>query len=334
MPQRRRPRKGSMGYSPRKRARSITARTSSWPEGDGDEARLQGFAGYKVGMTHAFIVDFRPKSTTAGQEVQVPVTVLEVPPMKVCGVRLYSSSPYGKKVVGEVWSGKQDKHLSRRLPVAKDYDEKAAWGKADKLECDDLRLLMHTQPVMVSGLPKKKPELMEIRVGGGTLDARKEYAKSVLGKTVTIRDFTSEGAMVDVSSITKGKGWQGVTKRWGTKLLIHKNSKHRRLIGNLGPKRPGLVRHTVPQGGQIGFHQRTELNKRILKIGDKGEEVTPKGGFISYGEVRGNYLMVHGSVPGPSKRLVRLREPIRDTGIKLSEAPQVTFVSLESKQGV
>ncbi|UCE45919.1 MAG: 50S ribosomal protein L3 [Methanobacteriota archaeon] len=334
MPQRRRPRKGSMGYSPRKRARSITARTSSWPEGDGDEARLQGFAGYKVGMTHAFIVDYRPKSTTAGQEVQVPVTVLEVPPMKVCGVRLYSSSPYGKKVVGEVWSGKQDKHLSRRLPVAKEYDEKAAWGKADKLECDDLRLLMHTQPVMVSGLPKKKPELMEIRVGGGTLDARKEYAKSVLGKTVTIRDFTSEGAMVDVSSITKGKGWQGVTKRWGTKLLIHKNSKHRRLIGNLGPKRPGLVRHTVPQGGQIGFHQRTELNKRILKIGDKGEEVTPKGGFISYGEVRGNYLMVHGSVPGPSKRLVRLREPIRDTGIKLSEAPQVTFVSLESKQGV
>ena len=139
--------------------------------------------------------------------------------------------------------------------------------------------------------------------------------------------------MVDVSSITKGKGWQGVTKRWGTKLLIHKNSKHRRLIGTLGPKRPGLVRHTVPQGGQVGFHQRTELNKRVLKIGDKGEEITPRGGFISYGDVKGNYLMLHGSVPGPSKRLVRMREPIRDTGIKLQEAPQVTFISIESKQG-
>ena len=322
-----------MGYSPRKRARSITARTSSWPEGDGDDARLQGFAGYKAGMTHAFIVDYRSKSTTAGQEVQVPVTVLEVPPMKVCGVRLYASSPYGKKVVGEVWSGKQDKHLSRRLPVAKDYNEKAAWNKADKTEFDDLRVLVHTQPSQVAGLPKKKPELMEIRIGGGTMDARKEYAKGVLGKTVTIRDFAAEGAMVDVSSITKGKGWQGVTKRWGTKLLMHKNSKHRRLIGTLGPKRPGLVRHTVPQGGQVGFHQRTELNKRILKIGDSGEEITPRGGFISYGEVRGNYMMLHGSVPGPSKRLVRLREPIRDTGIKLKEPPQVTFVSLESKQG-
>lgn len=334
MPQRRRPRKGSMGYSPRKRARSITARTSSWPEDNGDEARLQGFAGYKAGMTHAFMVDYRPRSTTAGQEVQVPVTVLEVPPMKVCGVRFYSNSPYGKKVVGEVWSGKQDKHLSRRLPVPKDYKEDAAWKKVEKVEFDDLRVLVHTQPALISGLPKKKPELMEIRVGGGTLEARREYAKGVLGKTVTIRDFTNEGTMVDVSSITKGKGWQGVTKRWGTKLLMHKNSKHRRLIGNLGPKRPGLVRHTVPQGGQVGFHQRTELNKRILKIGDKGEEITPKGGFINYGEIKNNYLMLHGSVPGPSKRLVRLREPIRDTGIKIAEPPQVTFISLESKQGV
>jgi large subunit ribosomal protein L3 len=322
-----------MGYSPRKRAKSITARTSSWPEGEGDDARLQGFAGYKAGMTHAFIVDYRAKSTTAGQEVQVPVTVLEVPPMKVCGIRFYSNSPYGRKAVGEVWSAKLDKHLSRKLPVPKNYDEKAGWGKVEKLEYEDVRVLVHTQPVLVSGLPKKKPELMEIRVGGGTLDARKEYAKGILGKTVTVKDFTNEGAMVDVSSITKGKGWQGVTKRWGTKLLMHKNSKHRRLIGNLGPKRPGLVRHTVPQGGQIGFHQRTELNKRILKIGEKGEEVTPKGGFLNYGEIRGNYMLLHGSVPGPSKRLVRLREPVRDTGIKLPEAPQVTFISLESKQG-
>lgn len=333
MPTRRRPRKGSMGYSPRKRARSITARISSWPESEGDAAKLQGFAGYKAGMTHAFMVDYRPKSTTAGQEVQVPVTVVEVPPMRVCGIRMYDISPYGRKVVGEVWSAKLDKHLSRRLPVPKKYDEKGAWSKAEKLEYDDIRVLVHTQPVLVSGLPKKKPELMEIRVGGGTLEARKEYAKGILGKTVTINDFTKEGEMVDVSSITKGKGWQGVTKRWGTKLLMHKNSKHRRLIGTHGLKRPNYVWPTTPQGGQIGFHQRTELNKRILKIGEKGEEVTPKGGFISYGEVRNPYLLVHGSVPGPSKRLVRFREPVRDTGIRLSEAPQVTFVSIESKQG-
>ena len=333
MPTTRRPRKGSMGYSPRKRASSITARVSKWPEG-GDGAKLQGVAGYKAGMTHAFIVDFRPRSTTAGQEVRVPVTVLEVPPMKVCAVRFYQDTSYGRKVIGEVWSKNLDKELARRLPIPKEYDEKAGWATAEKLEYDDIRAMLYTQPTLVSGLPKKRPELMEIRVGGGKLADRLTYAKSILGKAVTVKDFTKEGEMIDVSSITKGKGWQGVTKRWGTKLLMHKNSKHRRLIGTLGTKRPNYVRPTVPQGGQRGFHQRTELNKRVLKIGDSGEEITPKGGFLHYGTVKNSYMMVHGSVPGPSKRVVRLREPVRTTGIKLAEPPEITFVSLESKQGV
>jgi len=322
-----------MAYSPRKRARSITARISTWPEG-GDGAKLQGFAGYKAGMTHAFVVDYRPRSTTSGQEVQVPVTVLEVPPMKVCGIRFYQDTAYGRKAVGEVWSKSVDKELSRRLPVPKEYDEKAAWEKAAGLQFDDIRALVYTQPVLVSGLPKKKPELMEIRIGGGTMDKRLEYAKSILGKAVTIKDFTKEGEMVDVSSITKGKSWQGTVKRWGVKLLMHKNSKHRRLVGALGTKRPNYVRPTVPQGGQVGFHQRTELNKRVLKIGDDGSEITPKGGFLHYGTVRNAYVLLHGSVPGPSKRLVRLREPVRAGGVKLTEAPELTFISVESKQGV
>jgi len=322
-----------MGYSPRKRARSITARSPSWPEG-GEEAKLQGFAGYKAGMTHAFIVDYRPRSTTAGQEVQVPVTILEVPPLKVCGIRFYQETPYGRKAVGEVWATKHDKELSRRLPVPKEYDEKGAWSKAETLDYDDIRVIVHTQPTLVSGLPKKKPELMEIRVGGGQLADRLAYAKGLLGKTVTVREFTKEGEMVDVSSITKGKGWQGVTKRWGTKLLMHKNSKHRRLVGTLGTKRPNYVRPTVPQGGQMGFHQRTELNKRVLRIGDKGEEINPKGGLLHYGEIRNTYMLLHGTLPGPPKRIVRLRAPVRAGGVKLAEPPEVTFVSLESKQGV
>jgi len=333
MPATRRPRKGSMGYSPRKRARSITARISTWPEG-GDGAKLQGFAAYKAGMTHAFIVDYRPRSTTAGQEVQVPVTVLEVPPMKICAIRFYEDTAYGRKAVGEVWSKSLDKELGRKLPVPKEYDEKAGWAVAEKLEYDDIRALVSTQPTLVSGLPKKKPELMEVRIGGGKMEDRLKYARSVLGKAVTVKDFTKEGEMIDVSSITKGKGWQGTTKRWGTKLLMHKNSKHRRLVGTLGTKRPNYVRPTVPQGGQIGFHQRTELNKRVLKIGDKGEEITPKGGFLHYGVVKNGYMLVHGTVPGPSKRIVRLREPVRAGGVKLTEPPQVTFVSIESKQGV
>ncbi|HOQ26789.1 MAG TPA: 50S ribosomal protein L3, partial [Methanomassiliicoccaceae archaeon] len=296
MPNKRRPRKGSKAYSPRKRAASQTPRLDSWPE-ISEGPKLQGFAGYKAGMTHAFVVDYRPKSLTSGQEIQVPVTVLEVPPMKVAAVRVYESTRYGLRTVGEVWSNSLNSELSRRLPIPKNYDPEKAWNDLSKSDIDDVRVLTYTQPKLVSGVPKKVPELMETRIGGGTIEERLEYAKSLLGKEVSVSDFVKDGGIIDVSAITKGKGFQGAVKRWGIKLLHHKNSKHRRLVGNLGPKRPGYVRPTVPQGGQMGYHQRTEFNKRVLKIGEKGEEITPKGGFLNYGDIRNNYVLIHGSVP-------------------------------------
>jgi len=186
---------------------------------------------------------------------------------------------------------------------------------------------------MVTGVPKKVADLMETRVGGGTVAQRLEYAKGLLGKEITVAEFAKDGAIIDVSAVTKGKGFQGAVKRWGVKLLSHKNSKHRRMIGTLAPKRPGYVRPQVPQAGQVGYHQRTEFNKRILKIGEKGEEVNPKGGFVHYGNVRNNYVLIHGSVPGPTKRLIRLRDPVRPAGIMLKEAPNMVYVSTESKQG-
>ena len=70
----------------RGRAKRQIPRLDAWPE-ISEGPKIQGFAGYKAGMTHAFIVDFRSQSTTAGQEVKVPVTVLEVPPMKMAAVQ-------------------------------------------------------------------------------------------------------------------------------------------------------------------------------------------------------------------------------------------------------
>lgn len=332
MPNKRRPRRGSKAYSPRKRAVSQTPRLDSWPE-ISEGPKLQGFAGYKAGMTHAFVVDFRSSSLTAGQEIQIPVTVLEVPPMRVAAVRVYENTRYGLRTAGEVWASNVDSSLKGRLPIPKNYDSEKAWSEMNKKDIEDVRVLTYTQPKLVTGVPKKVPELMETRVGGGTLEKRLEYAKSLLGKDITVNEFAKDGAIIDVSAVTKGKGFQGAIKRWGVKLLHHKNSKHRRMVGTLGPKRPGFVRPTVPQAGQVGYHQRTEFNKRILKIGEKGDEVTPKGGFIRYGNVRSNYVLIHGSVPGPTKRLIRLRDPVRATGPVLKEAPNMVYVSTESKQG-
>ncbi|MBQ4368599.1 MAG: 50S ribosomal protein L3 [Candidatus Methanomethylophilus sp.] len=330
MPQRRRPKKGSRAFGPRKRAKSQTPRLDSWPEIQGTP-KIQGFAGYKAGMTHAFVVDKRAKSTTSGMEVQTPVTVVEVPPMKIAAVRFYESDILGLRTAGEVWAADVDPLLDRRVNVPK----RAApdFSRFDNIDVDDVRVLAYTQPKLVSGVPKKVPDLMELRIGGGSISERIEYAKTILGTEVTVTDFAPEGAIIDVIAITKGKGFQGATKRWGIKLLSHRNSKHRRGIGNLGPKRPGYVRSTVPLPGQMGYHQRTELNKKIIKVGTDGKEVSPKGGFMNYGEVRNTYVLIKGSVPGPTKRLIRFRDATRmpkkaDTG-----AAEVTYVSTESKQG-
>lgn len=320
-----------MGYGPRKRAQSQRPVLDSWPEAKG-APKIQGFAGYKAGMTHAFVLDKNQKSTTARMEVQTPVTVVEVPPMKVAAVRFYENSTLGLKTAGEVWATDLDPLLEKKMSVPKGHTEES-FARYDGLDIEDVRVLAYTQPKLVTGVPKKVPELMELRIGGGTIDERVAYAKGILGKDVTITDFAPEGALVDVIAVTKGKGFQGATKRWGIKLLSHRNSKHRRMIGNLGPKRPGYVRGTVPMAGQMGYHQRTEFNKKIIKVGEEGAEINPKGGFLNYGEVRNTYVLVHGSVPGPTKRIIRFRDASRLPKKVDTEAPEVTYVSTESKQG-
>lgn len=319
-----------MAYYPRKRARSEIPHIRSWPEIDGGP-KIQGFAGYKAGMTHVFVVDYRPTSTTSGKEVMVPVTVVETPPMKVLGIRLYKDTPYGRKVVKEVWYPKPDREIARRIPYPKNVS-KPKVKDLKGLEVDDVRLIMYTQPYLVTGVPKKAPEIMEIRVGGGTIEERIDYALSKLGKEIPFEEFQKAGAMVDVIAVTKGKGYEGRVKRFGVKLLSHKNSKHRRMIGTQGPWHPNWIMHTVPSSGQMGYHQRTEFNKRVLKVGDNGGEITPRGGFLHYGVVRNSYVIIHGTIPGPVKRLIRFRDPIRRRGVEV-EVPQITYISTASKQG-
>ncbi len=323
------PRRGSLAYSPRKRSESPTARFASWPEIRG-EPRIQGFAGYKAGMTHAVIVDYRKHSNTSGQEVAVPVTVIEVPPMKAAAIRFYKQTPYGLQTSTEIWAENVDDELGRTITKRREKS-KPDFSKIKAENVDDVRVLAYTQPKVVTGIPKKKPEIMEMRIGGGDMKKRIEYAKKILGTDLKIGDFTKEGQMVDVASITKGKGFQGHVKRWGVKLLSHKNSKHRRMIGTLGPHFPSYVTFRVPQSGQVGYHQRTEYNKRIIKIGEDGKDVTPSGGFLNYGIVRNGYVLIHGSVPGPVKRLVRLRDPSRKA--RPVEKVDTVYVSTESKQG-
>ena len=282
-------------------------------------------------MSHIMAVDYRKKSNTSGQEIRMPVTVVEMPPMKLLSSWICSRYLRVKNSHRSM-EQKIDSELERKLPIPKDHDSKAAWKSMKDNDLEEIRLLVHTQPKLVTGIPKKRPEIMEMAVGGGSVEAQIDFAKGMLGKEFTVNDVAEDGEMLDAVAVTTGYGFQGHVKRWGVKLLTHKNSKHRRMIGNLGPFSPGYVVSTVPQAGQTGYHQRTEYNKRLLKIGDNPDEINPKGGFLNYGLVRGTYALLHGSLPGPTKRLIRFRKAVRFHGSKADSVvkPEITMVSQES----
>ena len=329
MPERHHPRRGSMGFSPRKRAKAETPHIKSWPEGN-DKPKIQGFLGYKAGMTHAFVVDYRPTSTTSGREVIMPVSVVETPPIKVAAVRAYKKTFHGLQTIGEKWASKLDPELSKRVPLTK-KEKKTSWDFAK--DADEIRVIVYTQPKLVTSIPKKVPEIREMRISGGTLEEQIKYVKEILGKELKIDDVVKEGDMIDTIAVTKGKGFQGAVKRWGVKLLTHKNSKHRRMIGTAGSWHPNWIQATVPQAGQMGYHQRTEYNKRVLKIGESGDEITPAGGFPNYGFIRNSYILLHGSIPGPVKRLISMRDAVRyQRGVKV-EKTEISYISTTSKQG-
>jgi large subunit ribosomal protein L3 len=332
-----RPKRGSLAFSPRKRAKSHIPRFRAWPEATG-EPRLQSFAGYKVGMTHVIMIDDTKNSLTQGMEISVPVTVIETPAIRVAAIRAYAEDSTGEKAVAEAWAADLDPELKRRIPVP------AAGNMAENLEniekmieegkISDIRAITYTLPKNITGVPKKKPDIMESGISARDLKTKFEYAKSILGTLVSVTDVFKAGTLVDTAAITTGKGTQGPVKRWGIQLMKSKHSRQGSLrqVGTLGPWHPARVSWRVPQMGQMGYHQRTEFNKRILKIGSDGEEVTPEGGFINYGIVRGDYVLIKGSVPGPSKRLIRLRDPIRAKKADLGE-PNILHISRESKQG-
>jgi len=332
-----RPRRGSLAYSPRKRAKSEVPRYKSWPEYVG-EPRIQGFAGYKAGMTHIIMVDDHKGSPTEGRDVMVPVTIIETPCMKVAAIRAYYEDTYGRHALTEAWSDSLDDQLGRAIKMPGKHDGNAALARIEEGiasgKVTELYAITYTKPFELSGVPKKKPDLMEMKVDGGSIADQLELLKGLLGQEVDVSSLFKPGEYTDITAVTIGKGTQGPVKRWGIQVRKHKHSRggKKRHIGNLGPWTPHHVRWQVPQMGQCGYHQRTEFNKRVLKIGENGGDVTPDGGFVNYGIVSGKYVLIKGSIPGPNKRLIRIRPAVRQ-GEHVIREPAISFISTESKQG-
>ena len=258
--------------------------------------------------------------------------------MRILGVRGYEMTPYGKQAKGEVWADAKEiaeafPELFKRVPERKEHDAEKHMTHLKQADLCEVRLIVATQPHNLASVPTKTPDVMEMGLTGGSMESQLDWASEHLGQEYSFADAFEEGVLTDIVAVTKGYGWQGVIRRFGGKLQSHKNSKKRRQHGNMGAFGDGYVRKTIRQGGQTGYHQRTEYNKRILRVANPEDHaITPAGGFLHYGEVKADYILVKGSVPGPAKRLIRFRDATRGSDRTLHDY-EITYVSTASKQG-
>lgn len=320
MPRTRKPREGSLEVWPRNRASRIYSSPRSWP--DIDEPKPLAFAGYKAGMTQVVIKDTRKDSPTQNQLVSVPVTVLDTPPLFVLGARSYVETPDGLKATAEMGARESD--------VPTDLRDRAHFSNNRDFQdedVDEVRLVVCTQPTR-TGLGKKEPETFEVALGGNVEEGT-EYAVERVGEEIEVGDVFDEGEFADAIAVTKGKGYEGPVKRYGLKIKPRKAERPRH-VGSIGARGQGRVLYTAPQPGQDGFHRRTDEGKWILKAGE-ADEVNPDGGFKNYGLIKENCLVVKGSVPGSTKRLVVLRRSIKRDGKVQTD---VRDIKTGSQQGV
>ena len=326
------PRAGSRAFWPRKRAKRIYPRMKHSGELERIKKKMGStkpveFAGYKAGMTHVIFSDMKKKSVTHGMEVSKAVSVIECPPLFVFGIKLYTRENNSYRDAGMVWAKDLKKDITRKLDVPKKAKSQFSDFDGRLGELADIRLLVQTQP-RETGIGKKKPEVFELDLSGSTEENWK-YAKEKLGKEIDVSEVFSEGEYLDMKAVTKGKGSQGPVKRFNIKVRSRKNKGKMRHVGNLGAYTPARVLPgAIAQAGQMGFQNRTEFNKRLIKIGKDGVRVA--GGFVNYGEVRKNYVLIEGSVPGSKKRLVFFRKSFRNPDAK--DPVEIKYVHLGSQQ--
>lgn len=302
-------RHGSLQFYPRKRAKKILPRVSWDSLSDKKQKGLLGFIGYKVGMASAYVKDNLSSSLTKGQRITIPITIIECPTLKIFSVRFYKNN----KVVGEVLNSNVDKEMKKRVKVPKEVKDKVEeFVKKNEDKFDDIKIIIYSQ--VKKTRIKKKPDVSEIGLAGN-LDEKLNFVKENLDKEISVRDFFTEDmkdGLVDVRGVTKGKGTQGPTKRFGLTLQVHKTEKGKRGPGSGGPWHPARVEFTQPMAGQMGFFSRVVYNNKVIVVGDvKERDINPKQGFKRYGMVRGDYVIVLGSVQGPVKRQLLITVPLR-----------------------
>jgi large subunit ribosomal protein L3e len=334
---------------------------------------LTAFMGYKAGMTHILREVTRPGSKIHKKETVEAVTILECPPMIVVGLVGYVATPRGLRTLTTVWAAHLTESVKRRFyknwyrakkkafdryssrVADKDNKDIATELARMKKYCQVVRVLAHTQ-IRKINLRQKKAHLMEIQVNGGNMAQKVDFGYQLFEKSIPVQTVFSQNDMIDTLGPTKGKGFEGVVTRWGVTRLPRKTHRGIRKVACVGSWHPARVQHGVARAGQNGYHHRVQMNQKIYKIGEAAnggggegakanpnastehdlteKAITPMGGFVHYGVVNEDYVMLKGSVQGPVKRCIVMRKTlVPQTSRKALEDINVKFIDTASKFG-
>ena len=202
----------------------------------------------------------------------VPVTVIEVEPNVVSQIKTIANDGYDAIQLAAV-----EKKETR--------SNKPEMGHLKKANTTPKRFLKELRGVDVSG-----------------------YS---LGQEIKA-DIFSVGEVVDVTGTSKGKGTQGVIKRWNqSRGPMSHGSQYHRGVGSLGTLRPMRVLPGKKMAGRMGGEQVTVQNLEIVAI-----------------DLENNVILIKGNVPGPKKSLVFIKSAIKNAD-KVNETVELITYEVE-----
>jgi len=297
------------------------------------------------------------------KEVVEAVTILETPPMICVGFVAYIETPRGLRALTTVWAQHLSDECKRKFYKnwykckKKAFTRYAKKYEATKMEEEvarakkyavAIRMICHTQ-IKKLKLNRKKTHLKEIQVNGGTVAQKVDYALGLFEQEIPVSAVFEKDEMIDIIGVTKGRGVDGVVTRWGVTRLPRKTHRGLRKVACIGAWHPARVQFQVPRAGQNGYHHRTEINKKIYRIGAAFSEdplgastsndltqkhITPMGAFPHYGEINEAWMMIKGCVVGTKKRVVTLRKSLlAQTSRNAVEKIELKFIDTSSKIG-
>ena len=204
--------------------------------------------------------------------VLVPVTVLQAGPCYVTQIKTVGNDGYSAVQVGFV--DKKEKVVTKDANGKKEIKHRHGVNKAEK---------GHFDKAGVSG----KRFVREFK-----FDNAEEYNLADVIKA----DIFAEGDKIDATAISKGKGFQGAIKRFGQHRgpMAHGSKFHRHQGSNGACSSPSKVFKGKGMPGHMGSVKVTVQNLEVVRV-----------------DAENNLLLVKGSVPGPKKSLVTIKETVK-----------------------